>query len=249
MGEIPHGRSLYPPLDILKPVGEGVWIVDSGPHRALGLPVPVRMTVVRLQSGEVWLHSPTRYVKEVHAAIDGIGRIGHLVAPSIAHWSFLKAWQEHCPQAITWGAPNLEQRPKVKKSGILINATLGDQAPPDWAGDLDQLVIRGGFGAGELAFFHKQSRILILTDLVENFEPEKLSPSMRLLMRLAGALAPNGQAPLHYRFVLNRNRDEVARAARTLVAWAPERVIFAHGRWFERDGTARLRHSLRWLLD
>jgi hypothetical protein len=249
MGETPPGRTVYPPLDTLKPVADGVWIVDSGPHRALGLPVPVRMTVVRLQSGEVWLHSPTRYVKELHAAIGEIGRIGHLVAPSIAHWSFIKAWQERCPQAIIWGAPHLERRRKLKKAGIVINATLDDQAPPDWAGDLDQRVICGGFGAGEVAFFHKPSRTLILTDLVENFEPEKLSPSMRLLMRLSGALAPNGQAPVHYRLVLNRNREEVARAVRVLLAWAPERVIFAHGCWFERDGTARLRHSLRWLLD
>ena len=243
------GRSVYPPLDTLKPVADGVWVVDSGPLRALGLPIPIRMTVVRLQTGEAWLHSPTRYVPELHRAIEGIGRIGHLVAPSIAHWSFMKDWQEHCPQAIVWAAPGLEQRRKVKKSGLAINATLGAEAPPDWADDLDQLVIAGGFGVSEVAFLHKRSRTLILTDLVENLEPKKLSPVMRLLVRLAGALAPDGQAPIHYRFVLNRNRQEVARAARKLLGWAPERVIFSHGRWFERDGTLQLRHSLRWLLD
>jgi hypothetical protein len=249
MTKQPPSRTVYPPLDTLKAVADGLWIVDSGPLRALGLPIPVRMTVVRLQSGEVWLHSPTRYVKALHEALEQIGRIAHLVAPSISHWSFLRDWQDHCPQAITWAAPGLEQRWNVKKSGVTINATLGDQAPADWAAELEQVVIQGGFGASEIAFLHKRSSTLILADLVENLEPEKLSPSMRVLARLAGALAPHGQAPLHYRLVLNRNRKEVARAAQQLLAWAPERVIFAHGRWFERDGTARLRHSLRWLLD
>jgi hypothetical protein len=32
-----------------------------------------------------------------------------------------------------------------------------------------------------------------------------------------------------------------------MVAWAPERVIFAHGRCYERDGAAELRRAFRWL--
>ena len=38
----------YPPLDVLKPVTEDLFIVDSGPLRIMGLPLPVRMTVIRL---------------------------------------------------------------------------------------------------------------------------------------------------------------------------------------------------------
>jgi hypothetical protein len=36
----------YPPLDVLKPVTEGVWIVDSGPLHVFGLTLPIRMTGV-----------------------------------------------------------------------------------------------------------------------------------------------------------------------------------------------------------
>jgi short-subunit dehydrogenase len=38
------------------------------------------------------------------------------------------------------------------------------------------------------------------------------------------------------------------RCARRLVGFGPEKVIFAHGDWFDAQGTKRLRHSLRWLL-
>ena len=39
----------YPPLDVLKPVAKDLWIVDSGPQEAMGLTLPVRMTVIRLE--------------------------------------------------------------------------------------------------------------------------------------------------------------------------------------------------------
>ena len=39
-----------------------------------------------------------------------------------------------------------------------------------------------------------------------------------------------------------------ARGPFRLVALDPERVIFAHGRWFERNGAAQLRRSFGWLL-
>ncbi len=42
---------------------------------------------------------------------------------------------------------------------------------------------------------------------------------------------------------LNRKRTAAATAARKLVRWEPERVIFAHGRWFNHDGATQLRRS------
>jgi hypothetical protein len=41
----------YAPLDILKHLGEGIWIVDSGPLHAVGvIPLPVRMTTIRSEA-------------------------------------------------------------------------------------------------------------------------------------------------------------------------------------------------------
>src|SRR3712207_1758820 len=111
-------RSTYPPLDVLKDVAEDIWIVDSGPLRVLGLPLPVRMTVIRLKTGAMLLHSPTRFLPSLKDAIEGLGPIRHLVAPNLAHWSFLQDWQRHCPEALTWAAPGLRQRAPVKASGV-----------------------------------------------------------------------------------------------------------------------------------
>jgi hypothetical protein len=43
-------------------------------------------------------------------------------------------------------------------------------------------------------------------------------------------------------------RATLRAAVETMIGWDPERVILAHGRWYERDGTAELRRAFRWLL-
>ncbi len=240
---------MYPPLNVLKRVGDGIWIVDSGPLRTFGLELPVRMTVARLADGNMWLHSPTQYDEQLRLAIERLGPIRHLIAPNVAHWSFLKDWQSACPSAATWAAPGLRERSEVRRSGVVLDEDLHFEVPDAWAADFEQVVVPGGFGVNEVAFLHRPSRTLVLTDLIQNFEQDKISTWARPLAKLAGVLAPDGQAPVHLRFAIGRRREAAQIAARRMIGWQPDRVIFAHGRWFDWDGTGRLKKSLRWLVD
>jgi hypothetical protein len=239
----------YPPLDVLKPVAENLWIVDSGPQEAMGLSLSVRMTVIRLSNGDVWLHSPTRYNAELRREIETLGPIRHLVAPNIAHWTHLKGWQGGCPAAKTSAAPNLRQRPLVRKAGIRFDRDLADSPPDDWGGEIQQAVIPGGAGFREVAFLHGPTRTLILTDLIQNLEPQKLPLGTRLFARLSGVAAPDGKAPAYLRFIVRLRHKEAKEAVSRIVAWNPERVIFSHGRWFDQDATAGLKRAFAWLLD
>ena len=238
----------YPPFDVLKPVDSDIWIVDGRPLRTLGLAIPVRMTVVRLASGAIWLHSPTAHSPELQRQIEALGPIRALVAPNIGHWMFLKDWQRACGKARTFAVPMLRRRPTVKRSGVVVDEVLGDTAPREWAEDIGQCLVRGGLGISEAAFFHRPSRTLILADLVQNFEPEKTAGAAWAALTVAGSMAPDGKAPIHLRFVMRLKRDRARQAASRMIEWAPERVIFAHGRWFDRNGSAELRRSLRWLM-
>jgi len=248
MSGLSGDRVTYPPLEVLKPVCEGVWIVDSGPIHVLGMPLPVRMTVIRFADGDLWLHSPTRFSDPLRRELEQLGRIGHLVGPNVAHWSFLPEWQRACPDAETWAAPALRERAQVKKARLRLDHDLGETVPDAWAGYIEQAVIPGGAGFHEVDFLHKPTRTLVLTDLVVNLEGEKLPRIMRGAARLAGVLAPHGKTPVYLRLIIRMRRQEAAAAASRLLDWAPERVIFSHGRWFERDGAAALRRSLDWLL-
>jgi hypothetical protein len=79
-------QSFYPPLDTLKPVANDLWIVDSV-HKTFGLKLPVRMSVIRLLDGTLWLHSPTRCTGALLEELAALGAIRHLIAPNSVHWS------------------------------------------------------------------------------------------------------------------------------------------------------------------
>jgi len=241
-------QTTYPPLDVPKPVAQDLWIVDSGPMRVMGvIPIPVRMTVVRLESGELLLHSPTRHVAELQRALEGFGPIRHLVAPNVVHWTFLEEWQRQLPDAITWAAPGLRERGAVRRSGVRLDRDLDEGPLPRWPDEIDRITMRGGGKFCEVALFHRPSRALILVDLVQNFEPEKLPLPLRPFARVSGILGPEGKAPAYLRAVVKLGGSEARETGRQLVATRPERVIFAHGRWFDHDAAARLERSLRWL--
>lgn len=238
----------YPPLDVLKPAAENIWVVDSGPMKAMGvIPIPLRSTVIRLSTGDTLIHSPSRLTPELRRQIEEIGPLRHLVAPNIAHWTYLKDWQGQFPDAMTWAAPGLHQRAQVKKSGLRLDHDLGSNTAPGWPPDLDQIAVPGAGGFCEVALHHRDSGTLILVDLVQNLEARKLPLPLRPFAAAAGVLAPHGRAPAYLRAVVKLGGEPAREAGRRLVAIRPERVIFAHGRWFDRDGAALLERSLRWL--
>lgn len=237
----------YPPLDRPKPLTDDIWVVDGGPINAMGLKLPVRMTIVRLGNGDLILHSPTRYSPELAAAVAELGAIRHLVAPNVAHWTFIADWQRAYPATTMWAAPGLSDRAQVRASGLRIDRELNDTPPPEWADTLQQGVVTGAAGFSEMWFLHRPSRTLILVDLIENLEPDKLPPVQRMLMQAAAAT--RGTTARYLRIPVRLGGDAAKAAVRAMIALQPERVVFAHGTIFEHDGAARLARAFDWLVE
>jgi hypothetical protein len=117
-----------------------------------------------------------------------------------------------------------------------------------WDDEIATLPIAGSYMT-EVEFFHHASRTLILTDLIENFEPDKLpSRALRWLVQMAGAASPHGSMPLDMRLTFLTRRGELRRAVETMIGWNPERVLLAHGKWFEAAGARELERAFRWAL-
>jgi hypothetical protein len=211
--------------------------------------IPLRMTILRLRDGSLLLHSPTRFSERLRREVEALGRVRHLAAPNVAHWMYLKAWQEAFPAATTWAAPGLRERAQVRRSGVRLDHDLSGTAPAAWGGEIETVVVPGGFGFREVALLHQPTRTLVLTDLVLNLEERSVPALLRPLARRFGMTAPDGMPPPYLRAVIKLQRQEAADAATRLLAFRPERVVFAHGRWFQENGTAALRRSLRWLVD
>ncbi len=243
---------LYHPLNTLKPVGPHLWIADGDLiHMAfpLGLKVPfsTRMTVVRLSDGGLWCHSPIAPSPALQAEIDALGPVRHLVSPNRIHYAHIPAWAARYPAAKTWASPGVRERAASQHIAVAFSADLDDRAPPDWAIDLEQLAFVGSWAMTEMVFFHRASRSLILTDLIENFETDKFgSRWWAWVMRLAGIAAPRGRTPPDWRATFN-DRPAARARLRRLLDWQPENIILAHGRCHWGNGSAALRQAFAWL--
>ena len=242
---------LYEPINTLKPVGEGLWVADGPVVRMSylwgSIPFPTRMVVSRLASGDLFLWSPTEPDGGLRAEIDALGPVRHLVSPNKIHYAHIAAWKRIYPEATAWASPGVRERAASRGLDAPFDADLGDLPEEAWRGDLDQLVFRGSRYLKEVVFFHRRTRTLILADLIENFEPEKVGGAWRWLLRLAGAADPDGKAPIDLRLTFVGGKDAARASFECVLCWEPERVIVAHGRPYERDGAAELRRGFRWL--
>ena len=99
----------------------------------------------------------------------------------------------------------------------------------------------------EFVFLHRASATLILADLIENFEAEKLPRTMRWMARLGGVLHPDGKAPLDMRLTYVGRKRQARACLTRMLAWQPQRVILAHGRCYLDDAQAELARAFRWL--
>lgn len=238
----------YAPLNTLKSFAEDVWIVDGpeiGMHYfGLTLPFPTRMTVVRMPHEKVWIHSPIEWNADLGAAIDRLGALCYLVAPNTLHCSHLADWQARYPQAGSYGPPGMV----AAGANPPISQVLGNAPPEAWGDAFGQCLVRGTL-VTEVDFFHRASRTLVLTDLIENFEPWRVrNRLLRWIVRTFGAADPDGKAPIDMQLSFVRHRPCVRRAARQMIAWAPERIVLAHGRCYESNAVAELRRAFRWVL-
>lgn len=241
-------HATYPPLDTLKQVAAEVWIIDGplirfGPP-GLKMPFPTRTTVVRLDDG-LFIHSPTPLTPELTAEIAALGTVRWIIGPNRLHYWWIPEWYAAFPNAAVYLAPRIREQARGRID--FDTATLDADRGYPWDDAIATLPIAGRYMT-EVEFFHRVSRTLVLTDAIENFEPAKLhSCAMRWLTRLGGVQDPDGAMPRDMRLSFSRAR--LRAAVETMIAWNPERIILAHGRWYERDGAAELRRAFRWLLE
>lgn len=237
----------YEPLNTLKPVAPGLWVIDGPATRFCCVPFPTRATVARLNTGDLWVHSPTPMTGALKSELDALGPVRHLVAPNTLHYQHVKAWQKAFPDAVSWAAPGVAERATKKGVALAFEHILDEATAPPWDGEMDQMIVAGSRMHREVVFFHHASRTLILTDLIENFETAKLPAWARPLIWIAGIDDSDGKMPPDMSFSF-RDKEKLADCVERMIDWAPERILLAHGRCYERNAVAELERAFRRLL-
>jgi len=224
------------------PWAEDIWTVN-GPEVSyrlwgLTLPCPTRMTIIRLPDGGLWLHSPVACGPELVAAVEAVGPVAAIIAPNVFHYTHLADWARAFPHATIHGLPGLA----AKVPGIAFTAL--DQPPTArWAGSIDSHVVALGNFA-EVVFLHRASRTLIVTDLMQNFEADRIrNPLVRTVMTLGGATGPNGRPSIEIRLAALAHRNALREAVEQMLAWEPSGIILSHGACYRTDAAAEIKRA------
>jgi Domain of unknown function (DUF4336) len=226
------------PTPALTPIADDLW-VRARRLRFAGVETGTRMTVVRLAGGGLFVHSPIALDAETRAAVDALGPVRAVVAPSRFHHLYVGQWMRAYPEAVACHCPGLEK----KRRDLAWNRRLGDEPEPEWRGELDQVFFGARSLENEVVFFHRATRTLVCADAVFNLADHP-SRFTRFVAFLMGNRKPG--ATLLER-VLIRDRRAAREQVDRMLAWNAERIVLAHGALVETDGTEVLRRAYAWL--
>jgi len=203
-------------------VADGVW-VTACPLRFFGIEIGTRMTVVRLDDGGLWLHSPIELDDDLVAELETLGAVRHIVAPNRFHHLYAGDAHERFPSAALHLAPGLSE----KRPDLSAGAELELEGEPPWGAAVRFHRIGGLRLLGECVFFHVASRTLIVSDLVFNFGPA--DPwGTRQFGRISGTYGKLG-CPADLRLLFLADREAFRESIALIRSWAFERIVLAHG--------------------
>lgn len=220
---------------MLTPIAPGIWHAQRD-MRVAGMTMNARMTVVQLADGGLWLHSPVLVDDALRAQLDAIGPVRYIVAPNKAHHLFAKKCLALYPQAHLFGAPGLEE-----KRPDLTMTTLAAAAPPEWAGQIDQVFMAGIPLLNETVFFHVASGAAIFTDVCQKWT-RPMGWKEALFARLTG-VRNTLTVPRTIRLLV-KDKAAARTSALQVLAWPVQRVVVAHDSVVETDAHAALKQAL-----
>ena len=223
---------------MIRQLDSEIWVIDHSDFKlGPGIRVGTRTTLVRLDDGGLWVHSPGPLTEDLIREINALGPVRFLVAPNTFHHLFVS---ENCtawPEAKLYLAPGLSEKRKDLSEAL----ELGSDSDPGWSAEVDQCLIEGSPRLGEVVFRHRASRTLILTDWVFNVSrPDSLGA--RFFFTLTGVLGGVSVSRL-IRF-LSRDNAAARRSFECVLQWDFDRIVMAHGEVLEQDGPRCLRDAL-----
>lgn len=229
-------------VSLLQPFGPEIWLAPGPETEVIGFRYPTRMAVIRLAGGGLWIWSPVALSEALGAELADLGEVRHLVAPNSLHHLFLAEWRDAYPLAKLHAAPGLA----AKRPDLAFDAELGDAPPLAWSEDLDQVLVPGNRITTEAVFFHRPSRTVLFTDLIQQFPQGWFRGWRAVVARLDLMTEAEPSAPRKFRVAFT-DRVAARAALRRILEWPSATVVMAHGDPVERDGQAFIARAFRWL--
>jgi hypothetical protein len=219
----------------MKELAQNLWVMPYS-LRLLGADFGRVVTVVRLQSGELVIHSTGPFTPQDVAAIQRLGKPGWLLEAIMWHDTFARRGREAFPNI-----PFLAPEGFSELVGFPTQPLI--PAPAAWANELEVLRLEGIPRIQEHVVLHRPSGTLIVGDLLFNFGPET-SPWTRFLVLCAVGSKHHPGMSRPFRMVI-RDRAAFQRSMETVMRWEFDRVVVGHGAIIQSDGKRQLFDALK----
>ncbi|MEM6993180.1 MAG: hypothetical protein AAF721_21885 [Myxococcota bacterium] len=222
----------------LTELDDGLWITTA-PIGIVGMPLRATMTILRLDAGELLLHSPVALTPARKQAVEALGAVTHLYAPNLFHHLRLGEWATAFPKARVHGPAGLGS----KRKDLQVNRVHGELEPA-FEGLLDEVVV-DGFRLAEGVLFHRATGTLVVADLVHNIG----RPPHWWTKLYAGAMGFYGEVALSrvIRWTAFSDRAAARRSLDTILELPFERIVVGHGAPVVRSPREALADAYRWL--
>jgi len=239
-------QNLYLPTYILKPFGKNIWVVDGSIIRFYGMPFTTRMVVIKLANNQLLIHSPINLTQNLKQELHKLGEVKYLISPNKIHYWYIADFQKSYPNAITFASDGVENRSKKAGKNIRWDEELKNLKPNHFQ-DLEIIPMSGNSFMTEYTFFHFPSKSWIVTDIIENFEADKISPFFRILAFLGGALHPNGGTTRDQQMLFRGNYSVLQKNIERVKKLQPKQIIMAHGKILEGNISAEIDRIFSWV--
>ncbi|MEO5754396.1 MAG: hypothetical protein ABIR38_06785 [Chthoniobacterales bacterium] len=216
-------------------LGEDIALLQY-PLRAFGIDFGRNVTLLRLQNGQVIIHSTAPFAPEDVATISHFGRPAWMVDVTLAHDTFAKAARSAFPD-LAYLAPEGFAKASGIETGLLL------PPPPEWDGEIDVVALGGLRLVREHAFFHRSSRTLVLGDSLFQFPAETVGWPRFFVQRVMGLPRLVGISRF-FRFMV-RDRTLFARSLENLLELDFEQIVMAHRVPILLEAKSILRRALR----
>ena len=218
----------------MKPLADNLWFLPYD-LSLLGANLRRNVTVMRLASGDLVIHSTGPFTTQDVAAIRAEGTPRWMMDVMLRHDTFAKQGREAFPEAI-YLAPE-----GFSEVAGLPTQPLVDQ--PGWNGELEVLPLAGVPSMKEAAVLHRPSRTLIVADLFFNFGPDESAWTKFLLLLAVGKHHHPGMAR-SMRLVV-KDKEALRASLASMMSWDFDRLIPGHGDVIETGAKSRVAEALR----
>lgn len=210
----------------MEQIGENIW-AREGSMRIMGTNLRLRTTVIKLQSGQLWVYSPTELTNDFRQDLSELGDVAFIIGPANGHNLWLDQWQHAYPNAKLYVSAGIPKKVRLRQYTLLDNSPYSP-----WPDDLQRQFIAGAPFFSETVFLHRPSRSLLVCDLVQNHCDEQSTSFARFIQRFI--LQPIGfkdiclAPPLRRGFAI-KDKTQLISALKTIQSWDFDRIIVTHG--------------------